>query len=605
MSVNSDITSITSITYCYNVNVLRAEAVRLLSGVEKCFDLNAARRRLLQQINSIRERAFNGRVSPPAHELIRVRDCAQALTSVLNERSDARTGFSIAQALWDIARQRPRDDLKPGFYAEIIYWIKGLEGRALFQYLGVPTLNQKLTGRMAALARSAELDRLWQEAETRMSRFANGLSTEAQERRLTREQQILEVLGSNTDDWDDWRWQVRHRIENVETLERLVSLSESEQTAIKRACEAGLPFAITPYYVSLMDCDTNERDQAIRAQVIPPSEYVDYMVQNQNMSEHSFDFMREGNTSPINRVTRRYPGIVILKPYNACPQICVYCQRNWEIHQAMAPSALASDAELEAAIRWIEKHPAIHEVLVTGGEPMVLSDEYLERLLTRIARISTIDLIRIGTRTPVTLPMRITEDLASILGSFRQIGRRDVAVVTHIEHPYEVTLDTARAVDRLRRAGISIYNQQVYTFYVSRRFESAMLRMLLRRIGVDPYYTFTPKGKEETKTYRVPIARILQEQKEEARLMTGLRRTDEAVYNVPGLGKNYLRAIQHRDLLTVLPNGSRVYEFHPWERNIALCETYLVTDVPILDYLARLEEIGEDTKEYASIWYYF
>jgi lysine 2,3-aminomutase len=180
-----------------------------------------------------------------------------------------------------------------------------------------------------------------------------------------------------------------------------------------------------------------------------------------------------------------------------------------------------------------------------------------------------------------------------------------VALITHIEHPYEITLETARAVDRLRRRGIGVYNQQVYTFYVSRRFESALLRMLLRRIGVDPYYTFAPKGKEETASYRVPVARMLQEQKEEARLMPGTRRTDEAVYNVPGLGKNYLRALQHRDLISILPSGSRVYEFHPWEKNVVEQDTYVGTDIPILDYLLRLQKIGEDPADYESIWYYF
>jgi lysine 2,3-aminomutase len=192
-----------------------------------------------------------------------------------------------------------------------------------------------------------------------------------------------------------------------------------------------------------------------------------------------------------------------------------------------------------------------------------------------------------------------------MLGSFRQLGRRDVAVVTHIEHPYEVTRDTALAVDRLRRQGIGVYNQQVYTFHVSRRFESVMLRMMLRPIGVDPYYTFVPKGKEETNRYRVPIARLMQEQKEEARLLPGTRRTDEVVYNVPGLGKSYLRAVQHRDLITVRPDGSRVYRFHPWEKNLTPCSTHVAVDVPILDYLKRLAGIGEDPSDYDSIWFYF
>ena len=178
-------------------------------------------------------------------------------------------------------------------------------------------------------------------------------------------------------------------------------------------------------------------------------------------------------------------------------------------------------------------------------------------------------------------------------------------MVTHVQSPYEITMDTARAVDLIKSAGISVYNQHVYSFYVSRRFENAALRMVMRRIGIDPYYTFLPKGKEETYAYHVPLARILQEQKEEARLIPGTRRTDEAVYNIPGLGKNYIRARQHRELLTVLPNGSRIYEFYPWEKNVAKCKTYLVTDVSILDYLQRLERIKENIEKYDSIWYYF
>jgi lysine 2,3-aminomutase len=97
----------------------------------------------------------------------------------------------------------------------------------------------------------------------------------------------------------------------------------------------------------------------------------------------------------------------------------------------------------------------------------------------------------------------------------------------------------------------------------------------------------------------------MQEQKEEARLVPGTRRTDEAVFNVPGMGKNYLRARQHRDLITVLPDGARVYEFHPWEKNLVEYEPHLANDVPILDYLARLAEIGENPDDYNSIWYYF
>ncbi|MBW1872827.1 MAG: KamA family radical SAM protein, partial [Deltaproteobacteria bacterium] len=146
---------------------------------------------------------------------------------------------------------------------------------------------------------------------------------------------------------------------------------------------------------------------------------------------------------------------------------------------------------------------------------------------------------------------------------------------------------------------------QVYTFFTSRRFEAARLRMLLRRIGIDPYYTFVTKGKEETGDYRMPVARLLQEQKEEARLLPGIRRTDEVVYNVPRLGKNHIRAYQHRNLLSIEPNGVRVYEFHPWEKNIIQRDNYIGGDVQILDYLNRLAAIGEDPYDYRSIWYYY
>jgi len=315
--------------------------------------------------------------------------------------------------------------------------------------------------------------------------------------------------------------------------------------------------------------------------------------------------MLERDTSPVELVTRRYPAVAILKPFNTCPQICVYCQRNWEIEEAMAPGALAQLPAVETACRWLAEHPAVREVLVTGGDPLAMDDERIAALLERLCALDSVDLIRIGTRVPVTLPLRITERLAGILAAGRAPGRREICLVTHFEHPYEVTPEAVAAVDRLRRQGIAVYNQLVYTYYVSRRFEAARLRMLLRRIGVDPYYTFAPKGKEETAPYRVPLARILQEQKEEARLLPGLRRTDEPVYNLPGLGKNYLRAVQHRDLISVLPDGSRVYEFHSWEKGIAEYDSYVGVDTPVLDYLRRLAADGEDPADYASIWYYY
>ena len=201
--------------------------------------------------------------------------------------------------------------------------------------------------------------------------------------------------------------------------------------------------------------------------------------------------------------------------------------------------------------------------------------------------------------------MRWTEELIGILAEVHEPGRREVAVVTHFEHSYEITPEAMQAVQKIRKAGISVYNQEVFTIENSRRFESAKLRKDLRLIGVDPYYTFNMKGKEETRRYMVPIARILQERKEEARLLPGLDRTDEPVFNVPKLGKNHLRAWQDHRLVMILPDGSRVYEFHPWEKNIAPVPPYNYIDVPIYDYLEELATRGENIRDYHTIWFYY
>ena len=590
----------------YNRESLRRSASSLLAVVRGCPSFEVARDRLRARVSQLYFDTLRGRTELPSSELIRVRDCSSAMGTILSERADARAGFSVTEALWDIARGHPRDDLQPGFYAEIIHMVEALEGKARFQFTGNRRMRTGVSGRQAAKARSRELDRLWSLAEARMQQYAVGLAEESIERRAERRAKILDAFGAGSEEWNDWAWQIRHVVDTLDGLQKLVHLTDEERQGIERATANRLPFGVTPYYASLMDDETDGvRDRTLRAQVIPPTGYVEQMVAHRTNLERSCDFMLESDTSPVDLVTRRYPAIVILKPFNTCPQICVYCQRNWEIDQVMAPGALAPQAKIEAAMSWIERHPSVREVLITGGDPFALSDSRLEKMLRRLASIPHVDMIRFGTRTPVTLPMRIDDRLADMLGSFREPGRRDVVVVTHVEHSYEVTPEMAQAVDRLRRAGLAVYNQHVFTFFTSRRFEAALLRMVLRRIGVEPYYTFAPKGKEETAAYRVPLARLLQEQKEEARLMPGTRRTDEAVYNVPGLGKNYLRARQHRDLLSILPDGSRVYEFHPWEKNVIEQDTYVGADVSILDYLERLAAIGEDPGEYESIWYYY
>jgi lysine 2,3-aminomutase len=541
--------------------------------------------------------------------IIRVRDCARVFRNLLKKRSEDLSGFNAIRAIRDIASDRPRPDLSTAFYADIYHLLLGLQGYGPGKAPADEDLEiTNLEGRDAALERSRQLDILWEHIDRRLKSYSHGMLDDAIACRGERRRKILRGLGAREEQWSDWKWQVRNVIRDSETLDRLLVLREDERQAVQEAHRRGVPFGVTPYYLSLMHDDVTTKDRGIRAQVIPNLEYVLRTAEGRKEDSCEMDFMRERDTSPMDLITRRYPGIVIFKPYNTCPQICVYCQRNWEIDEVMSPAAMARTDQITEAIEWIRRHPAVHDVLLTGGDPLTMSDAKLKEILERIAGISTVERIRIGTRTLVTLPMRITEELACILGALRKPGQRELVVVTHVQHPYEVTPDMVEAVERIRSQGIPICNQLVYTFHVSRRFEAAALRKLLRLVGIVPYYTFNTKGKEETRAYRVPIARLLQEQKEESRLLPGMARTDEAVYNVPGMGKNYLRARQHRSMLSVLPDGSRVYEYHPWEKNISGTrpfETFITKDLPILEYLELLERFGEDVSGYSTIWYYF
>lgn len=591
----------------YNSDFFISKAPEIIEIARQSSTVDGLRKSLAKLAHEMMFDVFDEYDAFSAGTIMRVRDCAKVIVRMMTRRSEEKAGFSVAKAIRDISLGEPRPDLTPAFFAELHYLFLGLQGRgpgkAFFDLHLVPS---KMKNREAAIERSVQLDELYNEAQARLDKSVSGLANEAVKRREKRRQHILEILGGSEDDWNNWQWHIEHILRDADQIAQLVNLSDNEREVILSARDNNLPFGITPYYLSLMDDEPGSlRDRAVRAQVIPPESYVRKTVEAERAGMCR-DFMLESDTSPINLITRRYPSICIFKPYNTCPQICIYCQRNWEIDDAMQPGALASDRQIEAAVEWIRKHPAIHEVLITGGDPLAMSDEEIERIIGMVADIPSVERIRIGSRTPVTVPMRLNDSIVRILAKFRIPGKRQVSLVTHVQHPYEVTPDMASAVERLKQNGINVYNQLVYTFYVSRRFEAVYLRRLLGRIGIDPYYTFNSKGKEETSAYRVPIARLLQEQKEEARLLPGLSRTDEAVFNVPGQGKNYLRASSFRDLVSIYPDGSRLYEFHPWEKNITeVVKTHFSQDVPILDYLTRLEAQGEDINDYETIWYYY
>lgn len=584
------------------------------SILKEATDLESARNAMYAYLERAERAVFD--IDNDLHilEKATVRDCVRVFKSIIGPINESRTGVSALDCLWKLAREK-HDELghpvSVGFLMEFINLFRGVAGRSNI-YLesgevkkGIPDFL-RLEGRDAADARTAILDDMGTAVRKYVRRYPSGLDPEVIHWREENRDRILKYLGGTEEDWNDHTWHLRHVIRDAAPLLDLIELSIEQQRAIRKAAERRIPFGITPYYLSLIDRKLSiGYDHAIRAQVIPPPDYVDMMAERRMDRGLVLDFMGEHDTSPVDLVTRRYPCIAILKPFNTCSQICVYCQRNWEIDEVLAPNAAATCEQLEQAVAWFDKHRSIGDVLITGGDPCVMNDDALGRIVEMLAAREHIYRIRIGTRTPVVLPMRWTDGLIELLADAHEPGRREIAVVTHFEHPYEITPEAMNAVQRIRRTGIGVYNQQVFTVENSRRFESAKLRKDLRSIGVDPYYTFNMKGKEETRRYMAPIARILQERKEEARLLPGLDRTDEPVFNVPKLGKNHLRAGQDHRLVMIRPDGCRVYEFHPWEKNITALPPYNYIDVPIYDYLEELAARGENIRDYRTIWFYY
>lgn len=529
--------------------------------------------------------------------------CIQVLKNLVSARNEKVSGCSTLSEMTRIVQGQSLEAKDRALFLDFYHIVKGAVGRSGLAAGEAPDLSNTF-GREAARVRSDFLDVLSQRCYDRIAMYPTGLDADVVARRKANRKRIMDALGASEEDWNDYRWQLRHVRRKVEDLEGLIELTADEREAIGQAVQNRMPFGITPYYLSLMDYQPHRRnDHAVRAQVIPPLSYVKGILEARNKG--SLDFMREGDTSPIDLVTRRYPMIAILKPYNSCAQICVYCQRNWEIDDVLSPAAMAAEQKIREALEWFEDHPLVTEILITGGDPLLVSDDKLHRLLERVAGIEHIKRVRFGSRLPVVLPMRFTDHMIEMLGEFNDPSERELCLVTHFEHVYEITTESMERVRRVRRNGLSVYNQQVFTMENSRRFETVALRLLLKQIGIDPYYTFNTKGKEETEWYRVPIARILQERKEESRMIPGLARTDVPVFNIPALGKNNLTNWQNHDLIMISPRGERIYEFHPWEKNIVAAPTYVYRDVPILSYLERLEERSEDPAEYSSIWYYF
>jgi lysine 2,3-aminomutase len=294
--------------------------------------------------------------------------------------------------------------------------------------------------------------------------------------------------GVSEAEWRDWGWQMRHRIRTADALRCWIDPTPDEASAIDALADR-FRFVITPYYASLMD--PSDPDCPIRRQVVPRRAELDD-------AAGLADPLDEVAHSPVKNVIRVYPDRIAFCVNNECALYCRYCLRKRMVGEE---GWAMQKRELEAALEWIARTPEIRDVLLTGGDPLVFADHRLEWLLMRLRAIPHVELIRLGTRLPVTLPFRVTEQLCAMLERFHPIW-----VNTHFNHPRELTRDAALACDRLLRAGIPVGNQSVLLRGVNDTLEVMQsLCETLVRMRVRPYYVYQAQLLEGTEHFRVPI----------------------------------------------------------------------------------------------------
>jgi lysine 2,3-aminomutase len=283
-----------------------------------------------------------------------------------------------------------------------------------------------------------------------------------------------EAPGFEESSWGDWRWQAQHAVKNLQGLDRALTLSDNERIGAVRAMAAGLPISITPYYLAL--CDPIDPTCPIRRQCIPRAEEAIAVEGDLR------DPLGEETHEVAPHLIQRYPDRVLLIATDRCGVYCRFCTRSRLVGDGGGARSLAA---LEPAFAWIEAHPEIHDVIVSGGDPCVMSTERLARLLHRIREIEHVDYVRLATRAPVTLPQRITDELCQAIRESHEA----TWVMTHFNHPKELTDEARAACARLANAGLPVMNQTVLLRGVND--DPNTLERLFRglvRARVRPYY---------------------------------------------------------------------------------------------------------------------
>ena len=291
--------------------------------------------------------------------------------------------------------------------------------------------------------------------------------------------------------WNDWTWQAKNRITSLAELKKYLTLTEEEEQGIEK-CLAAFRMAVTPYYLSLIDLD--DPSDPVRKQAIPSVEELYFA------PEESADSLHEDTDSPVKGLTHRYPDRVLFLITDRCAAYCRHCTRRRLVGQT--DNAMPRQ-QIDACIDYIRQHPEVRDVLVSGGDVFMQSDETLEYVISALRKIEHVEIIRLGTRTPVVMPQRITQKLCDMLKKYHPIW-----VNVHFNHPKEITPEAAAACARLADAGIPLGNQSVLLAGVNDCVH--VMRKLVNdlvKIRVRPYYIYACDLSLGLSHFRTPVSK--------------------------------------------------------------------------------------------------
>ena len=291
--------------------------------------------------------------------------------------------------------------------------------------------------------------------------------------------------------WNDWHWQVKNRIESLEDLKKYITLSAEEEEGVKKTLET-LRMAVTPYYFSLMD--NNDPNCPVRKQAIPSIKEI------HQAEADLLDPLHEDEDSPVPGLTHRYPDRVLLLITDMCSMYCRHCTRRR--FAGASDDAMPMD-RIDKAIEYIARTPQVRDVLLSGGDALLVSDETLEYIISKLRAIPHVEIVRIGSRTPVVLPQRITPELVEMLKKYHPIWLN-----THFNHPKEVTPESKKACELLANAGIPLGNQSVLLrgindcVHVMKKLVHELVKMRVR-----PYYIYQCDLSMGLEHFRTPVSK--------------------------------------------------------------------------------------------------